>query len=191
MSLRDWLRRAFGGSVRSTQARCLACDSTELEILGPRAYRCSTCGHEGGEGLPEWLAARKRAEIVAMSAEQRLALALRHLEGARNLLAGINLQQEQLGIPTVDLATATLKVSIQEDEQRMVVTAFRDLLESEQLLDQAATALSDQLLIPPMQRVTNVPLRQQARARLIEIARAQQTELERLAGLGSNPGPGA
>jgi hypothetical protein len=166
--------------ARRGQPRCLACDGTELETLGPDAYRCSSCGHEGGEGLPKWLAARKRAEIAAMSPDQRIALALRRLEAARNLLAGINLQQEQLGIPNMDLATVVLERSVPEDEDRLLAIALHDLLESEQQLDQAAMALSDELRIPPMQRVSNVPLRGQARTRLIEIAQAQRAELERL-----------
>lgn len=187
MSLRDWLRSAFGGS-RKSEARCLACDSTELVFMAEAAYRCSSCGHEGGDGLPAWIAARKRAEIEALSPAQRSALARKQLEAARNLLEGIHVD---VGAGTGQVAAAVVlslavgRIGAQladdsrEEEERVMATAFRELLESEQLLDQAAIALGYQLLIPPIERLANRPLALD-RGTLLKHAHVQRMEWDRL-----------
>ena len=175
MSLRDLLRRVFGASAH-TENVCLACGKAELETLGPDVYRCSTCGHEGGDGLPAWIAARERSEITAMSPEQRAALALEHLEAARNLLAGVHSEPE-LGIPRADFASTVLEQAVPEDEDRLLAAALRDLLESEQSLERAATALADRVLLAPARRTMHA---EPARAWIIDSARAQRLELERL-----------
>lgn len=190
MSILTWLRGRFGAAPKGPS--CLACDSTELESLAPDAYRCSSCGHEGGEGLPAWIAARKRSEIEAMSAEQRQALARKNLDTARNLLAGAH-----VGDPggAADVAAAVVKVTLgvtfgvrmanegAEDEQRAAAAMFQALLESEQLLEQAAVALEDECRIPAMKQLKTMPMRldnPSARARLLEVAGIQRIELDRL-----------
>jgi hypothetical protein len=195
MSLRDWLRGAFGKSARGTQARCLACDSTELVFLAADAYQCSSCGHEGGDGLPAYLAARKRSQIAAMSPEQRIALVHKHLGAVRNLLSGVDLAGAP-GIQAADVAAAVINASVKavlhvspentkdklEEQRRVVAAAYRDLMESEQLLDEVATALSGQLQIPPTHRMAAVPLQldhPQTRARLVQVAHMQRGELDR------------
>jgi hypothetical protein len=39
-----------GASVDDADV-CIACSSPMVDWLAPRAYRCGSCGHEGGEGL--------------------------------------------------------------------------------------------------------------------------------------------
>lgn len=65
---------------------CVACNSPMVDRLAPGAYRCGSCGHEGGEGWAAHREAQLRAEIEAMSPAARRAAALAHLEEARTLL---------------------------------------------------------------------------------------------------------
>jgi hypothetical protein len=193
MSILTWLRRTFGRSASEPDASCLACESTELEHLALDAYRCSICGHEGGEGLSAWLAARKRSEIAAMSPEARAALARENLSAARNLLVGaahvggsLILDGDMVLAPKlhltlgIDLAHGFEEIA---EQQRIAGTRFRDLVESEQLLEQAAIALSDQFQIPSSLRLTTTQLQLDdlhVQGVLTEIADVQRVELERL-----------
>jgi hypothetical protein len=156
--------------------------------MAEAAYRCSSCGHEGGDGLPAWIAARKRAEIEALSPAHRSALARKQLEAARNLLEGIHVDVgagagEVAAAAVLSLAVGRLGAQLAEDRreeaERVMATAFRELLESEQLLDQAAVALGVQLLIPPMERLANRPLALD-RGTLLKHAHVQRMELDRL-----------
>ena len=197
MSLRDWLRSTFGKSARNTEPRCLACDSTELVTLAEAAYRCSSCGHEGGEGLPAYLAARKRSQIAAMSPAQRTAMVRKHLAAIGNLLAGL----ESLGRPGIDaadVAAAVVNAAVttafvvggrmggkekEEEQARALAAAYRALTESEQLLDEVATALATALQIPPTQRMRYVPVKLEGSRsgdKLLEIADLQRAEFDRL-----------
>lgn len=191
VSLLTWLRSVFGGSGRKVQLQCLACDSTELVFVAEDAYRCSSCGHEGGDGLPAYLAARKRSQIEALSPEQRFTLACKHLEAAGNLLSGIRGLGEGSVIDASAIAASVVKATIgigvgvhirnevQEEEERAMAAAYRDLLESEQLLDQAAMALSEQLQIPLAERLTHKPMHLH-RGTLLTSAQVLQVELDRL-----------
>jgi hypothetical protein len=156
--------------------------------MAEAAYRCSSCGHEGGDGLPAWIAARKRAEIEALSPAQRSTLARKQLEAARNLLEGIHVDTstgagEVAAAAVLSLAAGRLGAQLADDrkqeEERVLGTAFRELLESEQLLDQAAIALGDQLRIPPMERLANRPLALD-RGTLLKHAHVQRMEFDRL-----------
>ena len=192
MSILTWLRRTFGRSSEPA-ARCLACDSTELELLAHDVYRCSSCGHEGGEGLSAWLAARKRSEITAMSPDQRAALALENLSAARNVLVGAAhvggsgiVEADTVLGPELHFALGfggTHGIEQIAEEQRIAGARFRELLESEQLLEQAAIALSDQFQIPPSLRLTTMQLQLdelEVQGMLTEIVDVQRVELERL-----------
>jgi hypothetical protein len=194
MALRDWLRGVFGGSGADAPASCLACNSTELERLAPDAYRCETCGYEGGEGLSAWIAERKRSEIAAMSPEQRSALARENLSAARNMLVGAA-HVGGLGLHEADTVLSPklhLAMGIELGpygaeqiavEQGIAGARFRDLLESEQLLEQAALALAEPFEIPPTLRLTSMELQLDdlyVQGMLSEIADVQRRELERL-----------
>jgi hypothetical protein len=196
MSLLSWFRSMFGGSASGPDTSCLVCDSTDLETLAPDAYRCLTCGHEGGDGLPAWIAGRRRAEILAMSEAQRGPLACKNLEGARNLLSGVNLGWAggSVGAEIASrVVTATVGVAFgasmrgmddrEEEEQRLLVGMVRDLMEAEQLLEDAATALDDAFSIPARERLANLPLRldrYDARDKLNGVARGLMVEYERI-----------
>jgi hypothetical protein len=84
MSLLDRLRSAFAGRSKPSGPTCLVCDSTEVETLALGAYRCGMCGHEGGDGLPEYLAGRRRAEILALPEPQRRELAVGNTAAVRH-----------------------------------------------------------------------------------------------------------
>jgi len=186
----------FGRSASGPGASCLVCDSTEIETLAPDAYRCLTCGHEGGDGLPAWIAGRRRAEILAMSEAQRGPLACKNLEGARNLLSGVNLSRAGSSVGA-ELASrvamtavgVTFRVNIddrEEEEQRLLIGMVRDLMEAERLLEDAATALDDAFSIRASDRLANLPLRLDhhgARGKLNVAARGLMVEYERIEAL--------
>jgi hypothetical protein len=197
MSLRDWLRGVFGGSDADADAdaSCLSCNSTDLESLAPDAYRCGTCGYEGGDGLAAWIAERKRSEIAAMSPEQRSALARENLSAARNVLVGAahidgdSLYQnrpETILPPEVHLALGLeLNAGAERiaEEERIAGARFRELMESERLLEQAALALAEPFAIPPSLRLTTTELQLDdpyVQGMLTEIVDVQRHELERL-----------
>jgi hypothetical protein len=203
MSILAWLRNVFGGTSSSDEPTCLACESTDLEVLAADAYRCSSCGHEGGEGLPAWYAAREKAKIEAMSPAERLDLAHRSLSEAQGLMTGASLRGGEGNFNGGDVVIAAAAVTSavagaavgfylssnsdrKEEQQRVLGQAFRDLLESEHLLDRAATALADELLIPPMERLSVMPLhldQASTHTKLTQAAQVLYFELQRLEGI--------
>jgi ribosomal protein L37AE/L43A len=89
-SIYDFFRgrrdRVDGAGADGADDVCVACNSPMVDRLAPGAYRCSSCGHEGGEGWAAHREAQLRAEIAAMPPAARRAAALAHLEEARTLL---------------------------------------------------------------------------------------------------------
>ena len=200
MSLADLLRRAFGRAPKPSGPTCLACDASDVELLTHAAYRCHACGHEGGDGLPAYLADRRRAEILALPEANRLALARRTLAAARNLLIGVDPSWAppsdaariavkvagHLGGPIVRaglaVATNNRKDDV-EDQERQNLRMIRDLMESETLLDETATALGQSFVLRTHERLSNVSVSgetSQVRAHLVTRARTLLAETDRL-----------
>jgi hypothetical protein len=200
MSLADLLRRAFGRAPKPTGPTCLACDSRQVEMLAHAAYRCHACGHEGGDGLPAYLADRRRSELLALPEAERLALARRNLEAARNLLTGVDPSWAPisdgaqmavqvagaLGGPIVRAGLAAVTNNRKddiEDQERQNLRIIRDLMEAETLLDEAATALGQRFVLRTHERLANVSVSgktPQVRAHLVTRARALLAETDRL-----------
>lgn len=81
---RRWRERATDTPPEG--GRCSACDSEELEVLAPYAYRCLACGYEGGNGYAAWQAAQRRAEYARLDGPARRALATELVETAHREL---------------------------------------------------------------------------------------------------------
>lgn len=73
-------------SEASTGESCVACDGTDVTLLGPAAYRCNACGYEGGDGLAALHRAEREAAFARMPEAARRASARGDLEEARRLL---------------------------------------------------------------------------------------------------------
>jgi hypothetical protein len=58
-------------STDASANECVSCSSHDLEALAPGAYRCESCGYEGGPGLPALIHQRKAEAIENMAVEQR------------------------------------------------------------------------------------------------------------------------
>lgn len=62
-------RRALAEEIGGDQ--CVGCGGTQIETLGPDAYRCRSCAFEWGAGLHALRFAARRKAVAAMSPEQR------------------------------------------------------------------------------------------------------------------------
>jgi hypothetical protein len=85
MGMFDWL---FGGAKKSTGPQCVACDSTDVLVLGPDAYRCG-CGYEGGEGYAAYQRAQRQDAFRALGVEDLTARVIEVLEDGRFRLASV------------------------------------------------------------------------------------------------------
>lgn len=81
-------RRRMQGPIASD--RCISCDSNDLEVLGANAYRCRSCGYEGGEGLGAMLEARAMAAYAGLEPEERQRIARQRLRDAMRTLMGVS-----------------------------------------------------------------------------------------------------
>jgi len=63
---------------------CVACGSSAVMPIAFETYRCSECGHEGGEGLAEYLLERRRRGFDAMPESERLVSGHKDLLRARD-----------------------------------------------------------------------------------------------------------
>ncbi|MCA9516170.1 MAG: hypothetical protein KC635_14600 [Myxococcales bacterium] len=98
MGIGSALRRLFGLAAPEGEPSCVVCGSAELEALGPDAYRCAACRHEGGDGYGELLVARRRARARARPVHDVRRDALDVLEGARlTLVATLDVPEPGVG----------------------------------------------------------------------------------------------
>ncbi|MEL6181738.1 MAG: hypothetical protein AAFS10_22450, partial [Myxococcota bacterium] len=65
---------------------CIACGNYRLTLTGPGAYRCMSCGYEGGDGLAAQKEAQRRATLSSEPVDVREPAALRDLFEAERLL---------------------------------------------------------------------------------------------------------
>ena len=67
---------------------CVACGSTDLEVVAPGVYVCRACGYEGGDGRPAWERDRRQAEWASRPWPERVTAARTAVRDAlRQLLA--------------------------------------------------------------------------------------------------------
>ena len=78
------LKRA--ASEGSSGEVCVACDSKDVTVLAPQAYRCNLCGHEGGDGYGQYKKQLRHASFERLSPEERRKGAQTDLMEARRLL---------------------------------------------------------------------------------------------------------
>ena len=86
-----WLRdRRLRASMTAAidDASCVACGSTDLEVVAEGAYRCMACGYEGGSGRAALQEAAERAAIEKLPMPERRQRARAELEEARDLVLG-------------------------------------------------------------------------------------------------------
>ncbi len=103
------LREPIGGD------QCVACQSTQVTTFAPACYRCDGCGFQWGDGMAQFAAQQRAAEVQKLDPEQRKAYiraelneAQAHLSAAAPLLdhAGSQLGADILiggGIGTGDM----------------------------------------------------------------------------------------
>jgi len=87
--IREWLlgrKLAKAGAEASGGEVCIACDSKNVTVLGPQAYSCNECGHEGGDGYAAYKRAQRNASFQAMSEADRRTGARDDLLEARRVL---------------------------------------------------------------------------------------------------------
>ncbi|TVQ94968.1 MAG: hypothetical protein EA397_00505 [Deltaproteobacteria bacterium] len=75
----DFLKKLFSTTPSVDEDGCIACGSTDLEVIAPGAYRCLICGYEGGPGFAALQAKQQRdrlAQLEPAVLRQRLTAAL-------------------------------------------------------------------------------------------------------------------
>lgn len=152
--LRDLLlqfRMSRASREASTGECCVACNSTDVTILAPQAYRCNVCGHEGGDGYGAWQRQNRDAAIQKMPMEQRRQGARRDLLLARDALQGVagDLAGAR-NMSAMDIAgiggTAYAGTDGEGGEkQRLVTTATQGILEARNLVQDARVKLGVQM----------------------------------------------
>lgn len=85
-------------------SRCTACESTEVMQLAAAAYRCLSCGYEGGDGYAAYKTQQRAAKFAELPEEERRGQAKRKLENARHLLlSGIGDANHALTASALDI----------------------------------------------------------------------------------------
>jgi|GEM_PF-2865301 len=88
-----WLSRLFGGGGRdeaTTDATCVACGGADLDQIAEAAYRCGSCGYEGGEGRAALAAAEAEAALRALTAPELLTRLVAHVDDLVLELAAVH-----------------------------------------------------------------------------------------------------
>lgn len=80
-----WHDRRLESSVEAGPQTCAACGASERAEIGVDAYRCVSCGYEGGPGLAAMLEARRRELFALMPVDERRRSALVDLKEAKAL----------------------------------------------------------------------------------------------------------
>jgi hypothetical protein len=78
MGLLDWLFKK-----KPEGDACIACDSTELDVLAPGVYRCLSCRYEGGENRQDFERLEKLEALRSLPDDERHDRAVALVENAR------------------------------------------------------------------------------------------------------------
>lgn len=193
MSIYSWLKTRLRPAKQTQAGCCLVCDSTDLHLLGPNAYRCLSCGYEGGPGYAAYLDNQRRARITALEPVERQAFARQRLDAARNLANGADPDWARRN-SAVSAANAAADLVLdaalslahqrgvdrQAEEDQEIVELVGQLLEAQRELDDAYLALDQQSQIVPIGRRIISPRVPNPRERISEAARDLLGELDRL-----------
>lgn len=131
-----------------TDDRCIACDSTTISPLGPRAYLCESCGYEGGSGYKQYRAQAQKKRIERLSPRDQVSSAIKDLKEAKLLLLGaegIITNAESLSRRDMMRSPDGLPTKQGSQKQLVFMTAHRDILLSEQLVRSAALKLKEDI----------------------------------------------
>lgn len=117
----------------ATGSACTACESANVHIFAPAAYRCLDCGYEGGDGYAAYKLGQRAAAFEQLPPEERHARAHEKLlDAQRLLLSGIGDAQHAMklsGLDIVGIGSQTYGDSAGEgNEKQMAVTAAVGLL---------------------------------------------------------------
>lgn len=86
-------RRALNQPITGDQ--CVGCGSTDVKTINREAYLCNGCGFTWGDGMAEYLAAQRRAEIDKLGLQERRALGVSELREADQRVASALATLEQ------------------------------------------------------------------------------------------------
>jgi hypothetical protein len=139
----------MGNAARehSTGDSCVACDSNDVTMLAPQAYRCNKCGHEGGDGYASWQQGRREEAIRRMPPEKRRAGARMDLVQARDQLNGVigdlHAASTMSALDIAGFGGSSYAGTDGEggEKQKLVTTATQGLLEARNLVDDARVKL--------------------------------------------------
>jgi hypothetical protein len=106
-----WLHRRRAARAFRSEAHCVVCDGTDLEVLAPAVYRCNACGHEGGEGRVARAREQRSASFGGMDPAERRKSGRRDLLEARTLLLS--------GLGDLERTQAPIGDSLFEDRRRV------------------------------------------------------------------------
>jgi hypothetical protein len=116
---------------------CVACDSSDIEVLAPQVIRCRACGFIGGDGVAEWHRCRRVERVERMPSEQRRRGALEALRDARsNLGEAEALLKAATTASLVDIAGLSLDRG--EAKQSSWGAAIRHMRTAQQLTTEAS-----------------------------------------------------
>jgi ribosomal protein L37AE/L43A len=133
------VRKAMAEDIDSSA--CIACDSSDLEVLGPGAYRCSACGYEGGDGLSALHEAAEQASVDKLEPAERRKQALAEVRQARDLVLGAQgTLKSSLSHSRGDMMG---RQSAWEEKQMELTSALGELGRAEALVRRAAMLLDD------------------------------------------------
>ncbi len=119
-------RRLEGLVSRGEPAVCANCEGFNVIWLAPAAYRCVSCGYEGGEGLGQHLEARRKAMLLAETPEERAQKVREHLSEAHGLLHNAARRRDEPSRRRRNL----LRVVANIEEAWARLPSLRDVLES-------------------------------------------------------------
>ena len=88
----NWFSRLFGFKKKGLgrrSRRCVACQGIELIELAPGAYRCSSCGYEGGSGYAAYYEGKNLTAMARLDEDELRRRALEELESLRLMVVAL------------------------------------------------------------------------------------------------------
>ncbi len=122
---------------------CAACGTTELHAIGPQAYRCPSCGHEGGPG---WPALRDRKQVLrhaVLDPRARTQGVFDDLSFARRQLLAATDRLEWIGVEWLELGEELVAQHVGLPSAVEIPEVERPTLEALERIAEAQRALAD------------------------------------------------
>ena len=155
-----WFSSWFGKPKPVEDEGCLACGNADVEILGEDAYRCSACGHEGGDGLARVKLLQLGKQLAAKPLEERRAWPAQEIRDLCQLYAAVPTHE--------DLKRARERDrSVSDPALRELPVLLQDM---ENVLDQAFPKI-DRLVMMGRAAGSDIPGLEEALARVTLLPR--------------------